>query len=128
MLAEIPGVKLWSLQFDDAKQQLYQCGVDGLVSDPTPNLGDWSDTAAFVAQLDLVVSVDTAIIHLVGAMGKPIWNLAPHMACWRWWDLENGTGRPWYDSMRVIAQETPGDWAAQLRRVKTQLERIVQGG
>lgn len=113
-LAGIPGVQLYSLQKDDAREDIQTLGAEGLVRDVTYALEDWADTAAFIDSLDLVVSVDTAVVHLAGAMGKPCWMLSQFTNCWRWWEIGSGSGRPWYDSVKIIPQETPGDWASQL--------------
>jgi len=78
---------------------------------------DFWDTAAIIAGLDLVISVDTSVAHLAGALGKPVWLLLPTTGCdWRW-----GIGRndcPWYPSMRLFRQTTPGDWSGVLGEVQ----------
>jgi ADP-heptose:LPS heptosyltransferase len=73
-----------------------------------PELASWDDTAAVLAGLDAVVSVDTAVAHLAGAMGRPVHLLLPHAAEWRWL-LDRDTS-PWYPTMRLHRQTTPGDW------------------
>ncbi len=120
-LASIPRVQLYSLQKDDANEDISLLGADGLVKNPTYAFEDWADTASFIDSLDLVISVDTAVVHLVGAMGKPCWMLTQFTNCWRWWEIGSGSARPWYDSVNIIPQETPGDWAGQL---ETAFERL----
>ncbi len=90
--------------------------------DPMPEMADFADTAALVANLDLVISVDTAVAHLAGALGRPVWLLSRYDACWRW--LAGRTDTPWYPNMRVLRQSTPGDWA----KVMTQVARDLREG
>jgi Flp pilus assembly protein TadD len=85
--------------------------------DPTDQLKDFADTAGLISQLDLVISVDTAIAHLAGAMGKPVWMLLPFAAEWRW--MTGRVDTPWYPSARLFRQETSGDWTGVLQKVKS---------
>jgi hypothetical protein len=78
-----------------------------------------ADTAGLVANLDLVITVDTAIAHLAGAMGKPVWLLNRFDSCWRW-QFETET-TPWYPSLRQFRQDRPGDWAGVIHRVRDAL-------
>ena len=87
--------------------------------DPMGGVGDFADTAALVAQLDLVVGVDTSVIHLAGALGKPVWLLLPLMPDWRW--LLAREDSPWYPGMRLFRQAAHGDWPGVLRRVAAAL-------
>ena len=85
-----------------------------------PQLSDFADTAAVIANLDLVISVDTAVAHLAGAMGKPCWLLLPDYRCdWRWMSGRSDT--PWYPSMRLFRQSTAGDWTAVIEAVAREL-------
>ncbi len=79
-------------------------------TDWTAELNDWSDTAALVSELDLVISVDTAVAHLAGALGKPVWLLLPPVLDWRWMLDRNDS--PWYPTMRIFRQKHRGDWTA----------------
>jgi ADP-heptose:LPS heptosyltransferase len=76
--------------------------------DVTEELGDFVDTAALVAALDLVISVDTAVAHQAGALGKPVWLLNRFDTCWRW--LKGRDDSPWYAGLRQFRQPAPGDW------------------
>ena len=79
-------------------------------------LVDFADAAALVANLDLVITVDTAMAHLAGAMGKPVWLLNRHASCWRW--LQSGTSTPWYPTMQLFRQPKVGDWATVIDAVR----------
>ncbi len=109
-----PNIQFWSLQKGSDSDAIQALGLDALVKDPTYAFDDWAATAAFIAQLDLVISVDTALVHLAGAIGRPCWMLSQFANCWRWWNIEVGSALPWYDSVDIIRQELPGDWKTQL--------------
>ena len=87
-------------------------------------LGDFSETAALVANLDLVICVDTSVAHLAGALGKPVWVLLPANPDWRW--LLQREDTPWYRSMRLFRQDRLGDWEGVLERVRSELDRVVR--
>ncbi len=111
-LAAVPGVRFVSLQMGEAAKR----PPPGLrLIDPMPTVRDFADTAAIVAGLDLVISVDTAVVHLAGAMGKPVFMLDRYDNCWRW--LSGRTDTPWYPSMTIFRQDTPHDWAAPMQRI-----------
>jgi tetratricopeptide (TPR) repeat protein len=78
-------------------------------------LGDFADTAALLANLDLVITVDTAVAHLAGALGKPVWLMNRYASCWRW--LLKRTDSPWYPSMRLFRQPALGNWAGVVQEV-----------
>jgi Glycosyltransferase family 9 (heptosyltransferase) len=113
-LLSVPGCSFVSLQMGPPARQL--AGIPpGHVHDVSPRLTDWQDTADLVSGLDLVISVDTAVCHLAGAVGAPTWLLNRHDTCWRW--LLDRTDSPWYPSMRIFRQNQSRDWAHVIRAV-----------
>ena len=89
------------------------------VIDLTGQLHDWADTAALIANLDLIISCDTATAHLAAAMGKPVWLLSRYNGCWRW--LADRTDSPWYPSVRLFRQTAFGDWETVMQDVAAAL-------
>jgi tetratricopeptide (TPR) repeat protein len=94
------------------------------VLDYSSHLQDFSDTAALIDQLDLVISVDTSTAHVAGAMGKPLWILNRFDTCWRW--LMHGNDSPWYPTAKLYRQERAGDWDGVIRRVRSDLMALVR--
>jgi ADP-heptose:LPS heptosyltransferase len=86
-------------------------------------LDDFADTAALIENLDLVLSVDTAVAHLVGALGKPVWIMNRHAACWRW--LQKRADSPWYPTARLFRQPSPGDWDSVVNEVSQALREFA---
>jgi hypothetical protein len=84
---------------------------------------DFADTGALIEQLDLVITVDTAVAHLAAALGKPVWVLVPWVSCWRW--LEGRTDSPWYASVKLFRQIERGNWDTVLGAVTEALEKFV---
>ncbi len=117
-LEGIPGLELYSLQFGDLAKELQQPQAPRL-SDLSAVLGDFADTAALVDQLDLIITVDTAMAHLAGALGKPVWTLIPWESDWRW--LRDREDSPWYPTMRLFRQGRQEPWEAVLKRVAAAL-------
>jgi tetratricopeptide (TPR) repeat protein len=92
------------------------------LTDWTADLSDWSETAALVSQLDLVISVDTAPAHLAGALGKPVWLLLPPVLYWRW--MRDRNDSPWYPTMRIFRQKHRGDWTAAVQDAAAALREL----
>jgi tetratricopeptide (TPR) repeat protein len=89
-------------------------------------LGDFADTAALIEALDLIITVDTAIAHLAGALGKPIWLLNRFAACWRW--LQEGSHSVWYPTLRQFRQTNVGDWTPVVTQVRSAAEEFLRTG
>jgi tetratricopeptide (TPR) repeat protein len=124
-LADIPGVSLVSLQKGEAGAALQGLPFAASVHDWTSDLSDFADTAALITNLDLVIAVDTAIVHLAGALGKPVWLLNRFDTCWRW--LLGRDDSPWYPSLRQFRQSRPGDWAGVIENVCAALAQLTAG-
>jgi Flp pilus assembly protein TadD len=120
-LAQAKDVAFYSLQKQQAAAQIKNGPLD--VTDWTEEIKDFSDSAALVANLDLVISVDTAPVHLAGAMGKPVWVLMPFAPDWRW--LLERTDSPWYPTLRLFRQPKLRDWTTPIERVKEELLHFV---
>jgi len=86
-------------------------------------LADFSDTAAVIALADLVVTVDTAVAHLTGAIGRPVWVLLPFAPDWRW--TLTGETTPWYPTARLFRQTALGDWDGVIARIGAELKRLL---
>ena len=110
-LADVAGVHLVSLQHGPAGAEPPSLPL----FDPMAEMTDFEDTASLVAALDLVITVDSAVAHLAGALGRPVWVLSRYDACWRW--LAGGQDSPWYPTLRLYRQPRPGDWDAVLAEV-----------
>jgi hypothetical protein len=93
------------------------------IFDPTELLGDFSDLAALVSRLELVISVDTSLAHLTGALGKPVWILLPFTPDWSWQLSRNTT--PWYPTARLYRQAKPDDWDEVIARVAADLPSVL---
>jgi tetratricopeptide (TPR) repeat protein len=124
-LAEVPGVSFVSLQKGQAASQTRSPPPGLLVHDWTDELTDFADTAALIEVLDLVISVDTSVVHLAGALGKPTWLLNRFDTCWRW--LLNRDDSPWYPTLRQFRQPSPGDWKSVICGVRDALQRLTAG-
>lgn len=116
----MPGVQLYSLQKElrPGDAEVLAALGDGIV-DLAPALGDFADTAAAVAALDLVIAVDTSVAHLAGALGRPVWMLTPYALDWRW--LREREDSPWYPTMRLFRQRSPREWDDPLMRLSAAL-------
>ena len=116
-LLKTPGVSFVNLQHGDAARGLGP-------PDLTQWMTNYAETAALIGTLDLIITVDTSVAHLAGALGKPVWLLLAHAPDWRW--LLGRTDSPWYPSVRLFRQEAPGDWDGVLDTVRRELCQSVQ--
>jgi Tfp pilus assembly protein PilF len=125
-LWQVAGVRFISLQKGAAAAEWAElpAGLDSV--NLGPELTDFTDTAAVISELDLVLCVDTAVAHLAGALGKPVWLLVAQPADFRW--LERREDSPWYPTMRLFRQSRRGDWDEVIERVKVALQARVRDG
>jgi Flp pilus assembly protein TadD len=114
-----------SLQYTDCRAELAQLERDhGIrIVHWQEAIDDYDETAALVSALDLVISVQTALVHLGGALGRPVWVMVPEIAEWRY--LQSGERMPWYPSVRVWRQERPGEWPSLIERVAGELRDAI---
>ncbi|MEM7191200.1 MAG: tetratricopeptide repeat protein [Pseudomonadota bacterium] len=122
-LALVPGVQLFSLYKGDARQDFVDSGMAGLIVDACGSDKDFADTAALIDEMDLLITTDTAVVHVAASMGKPIWNLITWEGFWLYGD---GDTTPWYPSMRLFRQKSNGDWPELFDRVEKELRAHVK--
>lgn len=122
-LTMVPGATFYSLQKGVAAEQLRDLPAEFKIIDLDSAQRDFADTAAIVANLDLVISVDTSVAHLAGAMGKPVWILLHHMPDWRW--LRNREDSPWYPTARLFRQAQARRWDTVVERLRSELQRLA---
>jgi tetratricopeptide (TPR) repeat protein len=118
-------VHFYSLQIGERAADL-RTAVEGTVTDLSGRLGDFAETAGAIEAMDLVISVDTAVAHLAGALGKPVWLLLPHVPDWRW--LLDRIDSPWYPTMRLFRQPRRGDWREVIARIERELSCFARRG
>jgi tetratricopeptide (TPR) repeat protein len=121
----VPGTSFASLQVGERSADLKRLKHAPRIADLAPQLTDFADTAGAVAALDLVITVDTSVAHLAGALGKPVWVLLPWVTDWRW--MLEREDNPWYPTMRLFRQQRGEEWGAVMARVAAELARIAAG-
>jgi hypothetical protein len=122
-LFDIPGAAFYSLQAGPASLEVTNLGLDGFVANLEPLAKSWRDTARLIQALDVVVTVDTAVAHLAGALGKPVFILVTNASDWRW--NRNSRKTVWYDSATVIRQKKQDDWAPCIKAVREELQGMM---
>jgi len=122
-LLRVPGIRWFSLQVGDQTAELIRLDPGLEVTELGSRFRDFGDTANAIAQLDLVITVDTAVAHLAGALGKAVWVLLPYLAEWRW--MLGRLDSPWYPTMRLFRQSSRGDWNALMLVVANELARMA---
>jgi hypothetical protein len=118
-LAGARGASFISLQKGASAEQTGAPPPGLQLADWMGEMHDLADTAALVACLDLVISVDTSMVHLAGALGRPVWMLSRYDACWRW--MAGRQDSPWYPALKIYRQPAPGDWASVMQAVARDL-------
>ena len=116
-LKDIPGISLFSLQKGEASSQLSNLDIINLADE----INDFADIAFIIENLDLVISVDTSVAHLAGAMGKKVWTLLTFTPDWRW--LIDRNDSPWYPSMKLFRQSSKGDWDSVMNNLVKELRK-----
>ncbi|HEX4066335.1 MAG TPA: tetratricopeptide repeat protein [Acidobacteriaceae bacterium] len=118
---ELDGLRFFSLQLGAAAAQLGT--IETPITDLSSAINDMADTAALVMGLDLIITVDTSVAHLAGALGKPTWTLIPFAPDWRW--LTDREDSPWYPTMRLFRQDHFGDWESVVQSIRVQLSALA---
>jgi len=122
-LGLIEGISLYSLQKKEGLEQLKNIPahfkLTNFDTDFDEKNGSFMDSAAVITQLDLVITIDSALAHLAGALGKPVWLLLPYATDWRW--IAHRTDSPWYPTMRIFKQPRPFDWDSVVQEVLWEL-------
>jgi hypothetical protein len=120
-IVDVQNCAFYSLQKgDDAVAQLHNNALRHRVIDWSENFHDFSDTAALIENLDLVIAVDTSVLHVAGALGKPLWLINRYNTCWRW--LLDRDDSPWYPSLRQFRQDSTRQWGPVITRIAAALQ------
>jgi hypothetical protein len=127
LMFDAPNVEFVSLQKELREPDAILLDADPRIADFGRHFADFNDTAAAVATVDLVISVDTSVAHLAGALGKPVWILLPLCPDWRW--LLDRSDSPWYPTARLFRQPRIGDWESVIAQMARELSlRAAQSG
>lgn len=124
-ILKLPNINFYSLQKGERNRDLEKFGAYNSLVDLNEYIHDFKDTAGIVSALDLVISVDTSVVHLAGSMGQKVWTLIPYVPDWRW--LLNTEQSIWYPSMRLFRQPRQQDWVSVISMVKKELISLTNG-
>jgi hypothetical protein len=122
-LATVPGVQLFSLYKGEMHDAFRKSGMAGLIVDACVADRDFADTAAIIEAMDLMITTDTAVVHIAGSLGKPVWNLLSREGYWLY---GLGETTSWYPSMRLFRQDAQGNWPALFARVEAELRAYLE--
>ena len=125
-LAELDNVTFYSLQKGEESKETKNPPNSMRILDYSEELHNFMDTAALIANMDLVICVDTAVAHLTGALGKPVWVLIPFTPDWRW--LLSREDNPWYPTARLFRQSSIGDWKTVIEKISQALSEKIRNG
>ena len=123
-LLDVPGVTFFALQKGDGRRDLEGMAARDNFVDLGEELSDFADTAAVIAHMDLVISTDTSVVHLAGALGKPVWVLLHNSLDWRW---TGDAGKAWYPSATLYRQRVLGEWSDVVDQVVVDLQNHIKG-
>lgn len=123
-MSTLPGVQLFSLYKGPLVEDYHRDGTSCLIVDAASSDRDFADSAALVCELDLVITMDSAIAHVAGSLGAKVWNLLHSEAYWLYEPFRDHS--PWYPSMRLIRQEKPGDWDGVFATLEAEVERLAR--
>ncbi|MGD0816433.1 MAG: tetratricopeptide repeat protein [Verrucomicrobiota bacterium] len=123
-LLRLPGIRFFSLQCGPRAADLRKLPADVQIEDLGTRVRDFSDTAAVVGQMDLVISVCTSTLHLAGALARPVWGVLAFAPCWRW--MLGRPDSPWYPTMTLFRQPKPGDWPGVIAQVEAALRDLTR--
>ncbi len=122
-ITSLEGIEFYSLQKNARADEIEKLGRNGEIVNIGNTFSDFTDTLAAVDCLDLLISADTSIIHIAGALNKKVWTLLPHLPDYRW--FAEGSETPWYNSMELIRQPKPLDWDSSFELVYNKLKNII---
>jgi tetratricopeptide (TPR) repeat protein len=123
-LSRLPNIEIYSLQKETAGPLLWPTDAAAPLIDVGARIGDFADTAAIIENLDLVITVDTSVAHLAGALGRPAWTMLSFAPDWRW--LTRRLDSPWYPRMRLFRQRRAGDWSGVFEEAANALGALAR--